>query len=1436
MNKFLYFLTRFLYICSIALIGGFWGLFLKNLDFQFVSAAWFDNGWTYRRPVSISYSGTTLSDYDVLIELDTASLIAANKMQADCDDIRIVDSDETTPINYWIEGGCNTNATQIWAQVPLISDGGKTIYIYYGNSSAVNAELVWSGNFILLSTDSCSAGWTRNIDFDSRFPYGASSYGGTGGASSHSHGDASCTVGTNAVSSTGIGWSAILLSTLYHTHTAYININDGSSLPPYLNMVFCQNSELTVPAGMVALFDSSVPTGWTRFTALDSRFPQGAASYGETGGSATHTHSATGTASSTPSAYEYHQNGSNWTAQRDPHYHNSQDTITGPGNSIPPYLNMVFGSKDTQGVVPSNTISMFNALPPLGWTRFTALDSRFPQGAASYGETGGSATHTHSVVISLGSPIYTGATAGWRSGYSKYTRWSHTHSACTATTDSQSNIPPYLETIFAKKKSPIATTSVGEEMTNGPTAPTITSPTALSATSIRWNFVDNSDNEIGFRIYDSSNTLKVTCAASDLNYCDETGLSPNTQYTRKVVAYNNDGNSTYSLTVSIYTLAATPEAPTVSNAQVNSLDVNLDPQADSTSTEMAIYKEVGSSCDGVDGSYLAVDGSDNGSTPVWQSEDAWGTVTATGLSAMTQYSFCTKARNNDGVETSWSDAGTASTIENDAPSISGVASVAGDTTSNYYDTTDDGSTEVVFSATDGNGGGVSACRWSTLDVAYDLMSNSCASTSSCAVNLSGEGTKTVYIRCRDVYSNKMSSSQMVSFTIDATSPLNLSSTNSSPSWVNAKPTVTVSTPTDSLSGIKEIRYAWDSNVLGANCTGGTATTAGADLTGTLSEGSHILYLCASDQAGNVTTWNGSYKWDNGSPLVNITTHALTTYRAANIPAKIKGTASDAVSAVASTAVSIYNGVKYWSGSAFDSLTKVWLAATGTVSWEYSFSPTQDGEYTIQSRSTDGAGNSAVSSATVFTYDTSTPTLTVSEASTPTTSGAAITWTTNERSSTQVEYGVNMNYGALTDETDTSTRVTEHRAVLTNLQQCTIYHYRTISRDSAGNTLTGDDQTFTTTGCVGLAEIKAKASQTVTTDSGGEVELKENGTPKVKLAVPANFANSNVDFQIKKLEKETVLLTISTPSTSKKVIGDHVYQLDALAGVSEKVSTFVKEITITMTYTDDQISNYDEASLVIYRWDGSNWNELSNCSVDTDANIVSCTTSAFSTFVLFGEESQSSPESSSDSSSPTTSSCTDLPPGPNPVRIYAAVPRDQNHITLYFTNGDEPIDRYSIRYGLEPNNYIYGATNIAGDGERTYTVGNLSPNTTYYFQIRGDNNCKAGYWSNELSATTLKATKDPLNTITTVSEAESTSMDTINKTEQERGLEKDVSKSTDNKKQVSQSRPDDEPRQNEGLDGLWEKIKRIWYQGFYYLKNKINYFKSKIEIEKLATHL
>jgi len=75
------------------------------------------------------------------------------------------------------------------------------------------------------------------------------------------------------------------------------------------------------------------------------------------------------------------------------------------------------------------------------------------------------------------------------------------------------------------------------------------------------------------------------------------------------------------------------------------------------------------------------------------------------------------------------------------------------------------------------------------------------------------------------------------------------------------------------------------------------------------------------------------------------------------------------------------------------------------------------------------------------------------------SGATITWTTNEASDSQVEYGLTASYGSSTS-LNTSLG-TSHSMALSGLTASTTYHYRVKSRDAAGNLGTSGDYSFTT---------------------------------------------------------------------------------------------------------------------------------------------------------------------------------------------------------------------------------------------------------------------------------------------------------------------------------------------------------------------------------------
>src|SRR5438132_30793 len=92
-------------------------------------------------------------------------------------------------------------------------------------------------------------------------------------------------------------------------------------------------------------------------------------------------------------------------------------------------------------------------------------------------------------------------------------------------------------------------------------------------------------------------------------------------------------------------------------------------------------------------------------------------------------------------------------------------------------------------------------------------------------------------------------------------------------------------------------------------------------------------------------------------------------------------------------------------------------------------------------------------------DTTPPLISKVVASTFSSSAATITWTTDEASDTQVEYGLTTTYGKVT--TLNINRVTLHSQTLNGLDRKTWYQYRVKSRDAAGNLAVSGDFVFKT---------------------------------------------------------------------------------------------------------------------------------------------------------------------------------------------------------------------------------------------------------------------------------------------------------------------------------------------------------------------------------------
>lgn len=141
-------------------------------------------------------------------------------------------------------------------------------------------------------------------------------------------------------------------------------------------------------------------------------------------------------------------------------------------------------------------------------------------------------------------------------------------------------------------------------------------------------------------------------------------------------------------------------------------------------------------------------------------------------------------------------------------------------------------------------------------------------------------------------------------------------------------------------------------------------------------------------------------------------------------------------------------------------------------------------YRVQSK--DAAGNLAYSPAGTFTTsatgDTAAPVVTATAASN-TGTAATVTWTTNEVSSSQVAYGTSPSFERLT--TLNSSMVTAHSVTVSGLSVSTLYYYRVLSWDAAGNLVTGATRTLTTNAVSTTPPPAVVVSGSVANDDDGK---------------------------------------------------------------------------------------------------------------------------------------------------------------------------------------------------------------------------------------------------------------------------------------------------------------------------------------------------------------
>ncbi len=159
------------------------------------------------------------------------------------------------------------------------------------------------------------------------------------------------------------------------------------------------------------------------------------------------------------------------------------------------------------------------------------------------------------------------------------------------------------------------------------------------------------------------------------------------------------------------------------------------------------------------------------------------------------------------------------------------------------------------------------------------------------------------------------------------------------------------------------------------------------------------------------------------------------------------------------------------------------------------------------------------------------------------------------------------------------------------------------------------------GSVGFSAPTSTTGQVAATPSnGGTISKTNSDGTSAKAVLPAGALLENATITV--VSKTQSEIIASRPVlTGNKVVGNYVYNFTAVNAVNASVNTFEKAVTLTFTYTNEQVEGLNEETLKIYYWDEtlSQWVSLENSAVDMINKRVTATTTHFTYFAILGLE-------------------------------------------------------------------------------------------------------------------------------------------------------------------------------------------------------------------------
>ena len=333
---------------------------------------------------------------------------------------------------------------------------------------------------------------------------------------------------------------------------------------------------------------------------------------------------------------------------------------------------------------------------------------------------------------------------------------------------------------------------------------------------------------------------------------------------------------------------------------------------------------------------------------------------------------------------------------------------------------------------------------------------------------------------------------------------------SSISGSSATITWTTDQPSSSL-----VNYGTSSAYGSASSLNSTLTTAhSVTLTG-LTQGATYNYQVVSANSTGITATSSNYTFATTAAAAPVVSGVTATAISTNSATIVWNTDQASSSLVQYGTTSAYGSISALSSSltASHSVTITGLTA-GTV-------------YNYDVVSANAAGKSATSGNFTFSTLTQAPVISAVSATSISTTSATIVWTTDQASSSQVQYGTSASYGS--SSALNSSLTTAHSVTLNGLAPGTTYNYDVISANFASNSATSANFSFTT-GSAAPA-ISAVTAGSITTTSATIAWTTNQPTNAQVLYGTSTAYGSSTSINYTLDTAHSVALTGLTPGTT-----------------------------------------------------------------------------------------------------------------------------------------------------------------------------------------------------------------------------------------------------------------------------------------------------------------